>query len=344
MTALQNIHAPDFFGQREGVFANEPTGGLDIISIRDVYEYAMGLAATTHRYGGRLLVRCPDRNHEDVHPSCLLKPDLGVWRCQACGAKGGKLDLVVAAGHATSRAQAREWLARATGLPNVVRPQPALKDHRRQNEHSAREIRAVHSYCSEDGTVTEQCVRYRVDAVDGSREKTFDMRRPDGTGNWIYHHRARCDRPTCACAGTGRLATIVPPVLPYRLPGILAAGREGRTAILVEGEGDADRLTALNLTATTNSYGTDFQYPSSWKRFFDAVPRWVVLCDADDPGRKAAAARAAFIGPTAIVVDLFPRDVAKKGGRDVSDWLALHPGKPEEQRAAVLAVLRTACK
>jgi DNA primase len=130
--------------------------------------------------------------------------------------------------------------------------------------------------------------------------------------------------------------------LPYNLPAIVAAGKTGRTGILVEGEGDADALTAIGFTSCTNPYGVDFQYPMNWHRYFDAVPRWIVVCDSDAPGRKAAAERALFIGPSATIVDLFPDDTSEKHGRDVSDWRDMHHGTPEQQRESLLAIFRAA--
>lgn len=47
--------------------------------------------------------------HADTHPSAVVVGKSG-WRCFACGAKGGLLDLVVAFGHARTRADAATWL------------------------------------------------------------------------------------------------------------------------------------------------------------------------------------------------------------------------------------------
>lgn len=50
-----------------------------------------------------------------------------IWSCQACDARGGKLDMVVSAGKARSRFDARAWLARETGRPIFLARQPDLK-------------------------------------------------------------------------------------------------------------------------------------------------------------------------------------------------------------------------
>lgn len=172
------------------------------------------------------------------------------------------------------------------------------------------------------------------------RPKDFDMRRPDGAGKWIYHHRAACERATCPCHGDGPTARDVPAMVPYNLTGLLRAAREQRTAILVEGEGDADRLIELGFIATTNPYGTRFQYPQSWHHWFDTIPRWIVIPDADVPGRQAANERAAFIGVNAIVADLYPERTDRKNGPDISDWLDEHPKTQHDQRALLEKTLR----
>lgn len=330
-------------------FVPAAVGGLESLSILDIYQLVMGLSAKTHRYGPRYLVRCPSQEHEDVHPSCLLKPKGDVWGCRACDAGGGKLDMVVAAGKARTRMDAREWLSRMTGRALYLAPQPGLKEReRRDTPRGERRITEVYSYSDADGTVIEQCVRYVVTGDNLRRPKDFDMRRPDGAGSWIYHHRASCDRTTCPCHGNGPLARVVPPLVPYRLPELLAGGAQGRTGILVEGESDANRLAELGFIATTNPFGTEFEYPQAWKRWFAAVPRWVVIPDADLAGRKAAAERAAFIGPTAIVADLYPGRTDTKNGPDVSDWLREieHGGTstktPTELKAALETTLREA--
>jgi hypothetical protein len=313
---------------------------LPSVSVIEIYEAVTGVSAGKNRVSGGLLVRCPSADHNDAHPSCLLKPGEGVWTCFSCRAKGGKLDLVVASGHARDRSMAAAWLVHNLRRPQDLQEQP--RSEHWSGERAGKTLVATHSYFDADAVLAEQFLRYRVGG--GGRSKQFEIRRPDGAGNWIYHHRSQCERPTCACHGTGTLARVVPPILPYYLPGMLSAGRDGRTGILVEGEGDADALIALDFAASTNPYGVDFQYPQNWHRFFDTVPRWIVICDSDTPGRKAAAERTLFLGPSATVVDLFPNDVATKHGRDVSDWLSLHPGSAAEQQAALATALRSGCQ
>jgi hypothetical protein len=289
---------------------------LSSVSIAEIYQAATGRAAGRNRASGGLLVRCPSSAHEDAHPSCLIKPDDGVWTCFSCNRRGGKLDIVIASGHARDRSAAALWLAHNLGRRRELQEQP--KAERWSGDRAEKILVATHSYVDADAVLTEQILRYRV--AGGGRTKSFLTRRPNGAGEWIYHHAARCERGDCPCRGSGPLANTVPPVVPYNLPSVIAAGAAGRQCLLVEGESDADVLTRLGFVASTNQHGVDFQYPAAWHRYFDAVSRWVVLCDSDEPGRRAAAERAAFLGPLARVVDLFPGDIADKHGRDVSDW------------------------
>jgi len=48
--------------------------------------------------------------HDDRHPSARVQASGRGWRCHACGAKGGVLDLVVALGRARDRAHAAQWI------------------------------------------------------------------------------------------------------------------------------------------------------------------------------------------------------------------------------------------
>ena len=82
---------------------------LDGLAIARVYELAVPGRAI-RRLGRSAQVRCPVSGHEDRHPSCLLDEVRNRWRCLSCGAKGGMLDCVIAAGHALNRAGAAVWL------------------------------------------------------------------------------------------------------------------------------------------------------------------------------------------------------------------------------------------
>ena len=82
-------------------------------------------------------------------------------------------------------------------------------------------IVATYDYCNEAGTLLYQIVRFAP--------KTFRPRRPDGP-DWIWN-----------LTGVERVL--------YRLPAL----RDQSTVYIVEGEKDADRLSAFGVIATTNA-------------------------------------------------------------------------------------------
>lgn len=134
--------------------------------------------------------------------------------------------------------------------------------------------------------------------------KRFLQRRPDPTSNdgWAWN-----------LDGVERI--------PYRLVNLTMAAEDGGIAYVVEGEKDADRLTALRLTATTNAGGAQWQWPDEWAEHFRGLHQVIVIADNDDIGRKAARHRAAVIAktvPDVRVIEQLP-GVPAKG--DVSDWL-----------------------
>lgn len=136
--------------------------------------------------------------------------------------------------------------------------------------------------------------------------KDFRIKRPDGRGGWMW--------------GLGDTRRVL-----YNLPAVLAAVREHRTVWLVEGEADADRLTALGECATCNFDGAtkDGQRPK-WKPAYGDVlagARVVIVADRDAAGyAHAAAARADLDGKAASVTVM--QSATTRKGDDVSDHLA----------------------
>lgn len=153
----------------------------------------------------------------------------------------------------------------------------------------------TYDYVDASGALLFQSCRF----VDPAGKKTFRQRRPD-QGKWLW--------------SLGDLA----PVL-YHLPSVLAAVESGRSVFVVEGEKDADALTDLGFTATTNPMGA-----GKWRPWMsESLKRAdvVILPDNDEPGRAHAEEVAASLtaqGATVRVVVL--PNLPDKG--DVSDWLA----------------------
>jgi putative DNA primase/helicase len=153
-----------------------------------------------------------------------------------------------------------------------------------------------YDYVDASGTLLFQACRF-VDKATG--KKTFRQRRPNSVGGWDWS------------------LGDVEPVL-YRLPAVLTAVESGRPVFVVEGEKDADALTELGYTATTNPMGA-----GKWRESMSAVlanADVVILPDNDEPGRAHAQQVAASLtaqGATVKVVEL-PNLEDKQ---DVSDWL-----------------------
>lgn len=168
-----------------------------------------------------------------------------------------------------------------------IQPAPATGNRR---------IVATYDYHDAQGALISQKVRYEP--------KDFRQCWPDGNGGWLWK------RP--------KDATYVL----YRLPEVLAAIAKGEPVYLAEGEKDADRLTALGLTATTNIEGAAKpDQKAKWRKDYTAqlsgAARVILIPDNDEPGRAHMAHVAKQLGQRATVVNL--SGIPEKG--DVSDWL-----------------------
>lgn len=149
---------------------------------------------------------------------------------------------------------------------------------------------ARYPYHDEQGVLLYEVLR--------QEPKNFKQRRPDGKGGWLW-----------SVKDVRRV--------PYRLPGLLAADPND-FVFVVEGEKDADRLTALGLVATCNAGGGG-KWLAEYSGHFTGR-RVVVLPDNDDPGRvHAAQVCGSLHGVAAEVRMLALPGLPDKG--DVSDWL-----------------------
>jgi Protein of unknown function (DUF3987) len=158
------------------------------------------------------------------------------------------------------------------------------------NDNKAHRIVKVYDYRDRDGVSLYQVVRFEP--------KGFAVRRPDGCGGFIYNIKN------------------VPRVL-YRLPELLAT-RLDQPVLIVEGEKDADRLSALGFIITTNFGGS-----SKWHKEYSKElqgRRVVIIPDNDDAGRAHAQQVArSLIGIAASVKIVELPGMPPKG--DVSDYL-----------------------
>jgi hypothetical protein len=174
----------------------------------------------------------------------------------------------------------REKIAAAVGL----RPEDLSR-----RPSSSSEIAATYSYRDERGELLYEVVRFQP--------KTFRPRRPDGRGGWLWN-----------LDGVRRVV--------YRLDELA----EQRRVFLVEGEKDADRLTAMGLPATTTPGGA-----SAWRDDYAdqiaaaGVEEVVAIPDNDEPGRAYVRTAATALKQRGVAVRVLELPVPPKG--DVSDWL-----------------------
>ncbi len=156
--------------------------------------------------------------------------------------------------------------------------------------NGARRIVATYDYRDEAGELLYQGVRYDP--------KDFRQRRPDGSG-WAWKLN-----------GTRRVL--------YRLAEVMQAVERGEPVWVVEGEKDADALSGLGFTATTNAGGAEKWRPEYTDTLSGAD---VVICgDRDEAGRKHVQQVAeALTGTAREVRVLFPPDSTKDVGEFVAD-------------------------
>jgi len=166
-----------------------------------------------------------------------------------------------------------------------------------------RTIAATHKYLDERREILYEVVRFSP--------KDFSQRRPDGTGGWIYNLK-----------GVRRVL--------YRLPDVAAVASQGRRIYVVEGEKDADAITALGLTATTSSGGAGRWRPEHAETLAGA--EIIVVADKDARGRAHAQAIAHSCRATAKSVKVLelPGDQVK----DASDFLSAGGTKADLERIA----------
>jgi putative DNA primase/helicase len=155
-------------------------------------------------------------------------------------------------------------------------------------------------YRDAEGHVRFQVVR--------EHPKKFWQRRPDGSGGWIKGRGGE-------------------PLLPYRLPELLASGD---VEFIVEGEKDVETLRRWGLTATCNpgraaKPGTSSKWPESLQPHF-ADRRVFILHDNDAAGAVHAEHVAKSLAPVAASIKFVNLPGLPAKG-DVSDWATAGNGK-----------------
>ncbi|OPY58709.1 MAG: hypothetical protein A4E55_00764 [Pelotomaculum sp. PtaU1.Bin035] len=164
-----------------------------------------------------------------------------------------------------------------------------------------RQIVAEYNYLDANGKLVFQAIRFSP--------KSFSQRQPNGQGGWNWNLKGV-------------------ELVPYKLPEILEAMKNGEVIYIPEGEKDVDRLVSLGLTATCNSSGAGKWRDKYHSKYFVSGAKVVVLPDNDPQGQKHAQEIAAQLVKRGCKVKILKLpDLPPKG--DVSDWLNAGHSKDE---------------
>jgi putative DNA primase/helicase len=234
--------------------------------------------------GAGFMARCPA--HDDGTASLSLKEGKDRRVLMHCHAGCEVVAIVAALG---------------MGMSDLYPPDTKPNGRPTASATSAPPTRPVltksYDYTDENGTLLFQSCRF----VESTGKKTFRQRRPnpEKAGEWIYSLGEQ------------------EPVL-YRLPEVLAAIHDGKRVFVVEGEKDADNLSELGYTATTNPMGAG-KWREAFSTYFENADV-VILPDNDEPGRShAEQVAASLVTKRATVKVVALPNLPEKG--DVSDWL-----------------------
>lgn len=160
----------------------------------------------------------------------------------------------------------------------------------------------AYNYVDEDGTLLFQVIREQR-----KEGKKFYQRQPDGKGGWV---------------NTIKGVKIVP----YRLPEVIEAVKQGETVFIVEGEKDAETLAEWGLVATTNPMGA-----GKWREDFNHYLKGacvVILPDNDEAGNKHVEKTAKSLHGVAKTVKIVRLPVLREH-EDVTDWKERYGGTKE---------------
>lgn len=246
---------------------------------------------------GRLRVRCP--GHPDKTPSLNVWVDDDGKAALNCFA-GCDSDTIV--GQLPPLAQDA---IRGTWTSNVRVLLPRRRHSPQEPaQPTSRSIEAEYPYTTETGDLAYLVRRFRGKKI-----------RP-------YHQNGN---------GQLSLGRGDHPLVPYRLPDVIAANKAGDTIYIVEGEKDADTLATHGITATCNVGGAG-KWTENLNGWF-ASAHVIVLPDNDEPGLAHAAQvrdHLQGIAETVRIVEL--PGLPDKG--DVTDWLEEHTAEELDELVA----------
>jgi hypothetical protein len=164
-------------------------------------------------------------------------------------------------------------------------------------------------FVDENGTVLYQEVKYDP--------KDFRLRRPDGNGGWISEAKS----------------VVAEHPVPYRLPEVLAAIKQGQSIAIVEGPKDANTLWEHGIPATTSACGASNTtgWHGALRGYFEGADI-IITPDNDEAGFKYLAEVGAGLTGVAKRIRVLALPGLTEKGDDTSVWFA-KGGTTEQWRA-----------
>ena len=288
-----------------------------------------------HNTSVRCFANADAHRREDRDPSLSVRLLDGVWKCHACGARGGPYDAALAAGHSPRSAID---LMIAYGL---TERRPRRDAACRRAAHGRRPAARPPS-CAERPVAVASAPQLRVDDHDLARWQAALTARPDLIGRlgreraWRYDtmrelglgfHRGRITIPIRG--GRGQLRGVLrylrrgdPKMLAIegtRLGLVPHPTCEASENVLLV-EGPPDMIAARSHGLPAIAVPGDHSWRAEWAQRL-AGRHVTVVTDADGPGRELAERIAHDLRDVAdglVAVDLAPD---RDDGYDLTDWL-----------------------
>ena len=244
------------------------------------------------RGGDGYVARCPA--HDDKHQSLSLTEDVGriLIHCHA-GCPTTKILAEIGYAFRDLYDKRIEKPSRSSLGEAVVKPfRNAREGFAYFPSSNTKKVHKVYRYLDANGNLLYENVRYYPKDF---RQRHYDVK----------------NKPVWTLEGVERV--------PYRLPQLINAAKDGRDVFLCEGEKDADSLAELGFTATSFK---------NWKPEFNQYIQGlhvVIVQDHDLPGQTQAKEAASMMLRSAASIRILDvwKDIAiaDKGGPDISDYI-----------------------
>ncbi len=341
-------------------------------------ETKSGLVKPIRARNGKRFLKCPNPAHPDRRPSCRFNENSDHFKCFSlgCGGNGRKVDLIRLALGMPETASNSEAIARLkeldpswTSVRDTLANQPPADSRfadgewvHLENEHLA----FTFPYFDLDNQLRYQVLRYHgIDPESKEPGKRFAQRRRLPSGQWVRQGDAfiyldLSQQPVRIPDGSNRIVSLQAiradgteraprgawfynldgiDRIPYRLRELRRACAQGRIIFVVEGEMHADILRRLGFAATSNSEGTSFHYPESWRDYFAGARAIFIIPDCDESGRFAARMRARVLDGVASIVSVLDLWPERNDKYDIADFVRELSPAPLRSRASTLRAL-----